>query len=137
MTWPFSLPTWLPWWVPIAVLVPVLLYAVLLLAMPFSVFGLKGRLDQLQDQLDEIQDELRRLASRPPEVARYAGNEPPPHLARGSPPPRMPREDEPVAQDRPPPAPETPLRAQPLAPRYRTPEDTPRRVEPRLDWPRQ
>ena len=67
MTWPFTLPTWLPWWVPIAVLVPGTLYALLFLLMPFSVFGLKGRIDTLEARLDEIQGEIRALILRLPE----------------------------------------------------------------------
>ncbi len=46
MTLPFTLPDWLPWWVPLLLLVPALLYAMLLLAMPFNVFGVKGRLER-------------------------------------------------------------------------------------------
>lgn len=85
MTLPFPLPDWLPWWVPLAVLLPVLLYALLFLAMPFSVFGVKGRLEQLEAQLDEIQGELRSLRARPPETTDdpggYAGRAPAPGRA--------------------------------------------------------
>lgn len=89
MTLPFPLPDWLPWWVPLAVLLPVLLYALLFLAMPFSVFGVKGRLEQLEAQLDEIQGELRRLGTRPPEAPNtYAGVDAPPAFGRGGQPPR-------------------------------------------------
>ena len=133
MTWPFHLPDWLPWWVPLAALVPVLLYVVLFLAMPFSVFGLKGRLDQLEQRLDEIQGEIRRLGSRPSETIRYAGSEAPPQFGRGTVPGRAPRRDEPLVEDRVPLAPDTPtLRAEPLAPPRRRPpeDDAPRRVEP-------
>jgi hypothetical protein len=70
MTLPFSLPAWLPWWVPLVLLVPALLYALLLLAMPFNVFGVKGRLDVLEARLDEIQGEIRSLTLRLPEPLR-------------------------------------------------------------------
>jgi hypothetical protein len=66
MTIPFEFPPWVPWWVPVAILVPVLLYALVFLAMPFSVIGLKSRLDGLEARLDEIQGEIRSLALRLP-----------------------------------------------------------------------
>ena len=72
MTLPFTLPDWLPWWVPIVLLVPALLYALAFLFMPFSVIGVKGRLDVIEARLDEIQGEIRHLALRLPEVGRGA-----------------------------------------------------------------
>ncbi len=65
-----TFPDWLPWWVPIVVLVPVLLYLLVFLAMPLSVFGVKGRLEILEARLDEIQGEIRMLALRLPEPGR-------------------------------------------------------------------
>jgi len=76
MTLPFAFPDWLPWWIPIAVLLPLLLYALAFLAMPFSVLGLKGRLESVEARLDEIQGEIRSLALRLPE-ARRGGYEAP------------------------------------------------------------
>ena len=70
MTLPFALPPWLPWWVPIAVLVVALLYLLAFLMMPFSVIGLKGRLEMIDARLDEIQGEIRNLALRLPEPIR-------------------------------------------------------------------
>jgi hypothetical protein len=70
MTLPFTLPDWVPWWVPIVLLVPALLYALLLLAMPFNVFGVKARLEAVEARLDEIQHEIRSLALRLPEPLR-------------------------------------------------------------------
>jgi hypothetical protein len=67
MNLPFSFPPWVPWWVPLAVLVPALLYGLVFLAMPFSVFGVKTRLDILEARLDEIQGEIRSLVLRLPE----------------------------------------------------------------------
>ncbi len=64
MTMPFTLPAWLPWWVPILVLVPAILYGLLFLVMPFSVIGLKGRLDGIEARLDEVQHEIRTLSLR-------------------------------------------------------------------------
>jgi hypothetical protein len=72
MTLPFTLPDWLPWWVPIVLLVPALLYALAFLFMPFSVIGVKSRLDVIEARLDEIQGEIRHLALRLPEVSHVA-----------------------------------------------------------------
>ena len=83
MTSPFPLPDWLPWWVTIAVLVPALLYLLVFLLMPFSVFGLKGRLNSIEARLDELQGEIRTLVLRMPE-SRGRGMEwtdPPPPIA--------------------------------------------------------
>ena len=70
MTLPFLLPDWLPWWVPIVLLVPALLYALAFLFMPFSVIGVKSRLEVIEARLDEIQGEIRHLALRLPETGR-------------------------------------------------------------------
>jgi hypothetical protein len=64
MTLPFTLPDWLPWWVPLLLLVPALLYTLAFLFMPFSVIGVKSRLDVIEARLDEIQGEIRSLALR-------------------------------------------------------------------------
>src|ERR1700754_3069839 len=72
MTLPFTLPDWLPWWVPIVLLVPALLYALAFLFMPFSVIGLKSRLEVLEARLDEIQGEIRHRPRRRPERSRAA-----------------------------------------------------------------
>jgi hypothetical protein len=104
-----QLPADMPWWATLAIVVPGAIYALLLLAMPFSVFGLKSRLDQIEAQLDDIQHELRALAGRmqpapPPAAARRAN--PDADLPRLRAP-----EPEPMPIQRP-------------------------RAEPRLDWPR-
>ena len=70
MTLPFALPDWMPWWVPIVLLVPALLYALAFLFMPFSVIGVKSRLEVIEARLDEIQGEIRHLSLRLPEVSR-------------------------------------------------------------------
>src|SRR5689334_19846138 len=61
-----NLPDWLPWWVPLALLVPALLWALSFLFMPFSVFGVKSRLELIEARLDEIQNEMRHMALRLP-----------------------------------------------------------------------
>lgn len=62
----FSLPDWVPWWVPMVLLVPTLLYALAFLFMPFSVLGVKTRLEVIEARLDEIQQEIRHVALRLP-----------------------------------------------------------------------
>ncbi len=67
MTLPDLLPSWAPWWAQLAIVVLALLFGLLFLLMPFSLFGLKGRLDVIEARLDEIQGEIRSLALRLPE----------------------------------------------------------------------
>lgn len=66
MNIPFAFPDWVPWWVPMVLLVPALLYALAFLFMPFSVLGVKTRLEVIEGRLDEIQQEIRHLALRLP-----------------------------------------------------------------------
>src|SRR4051794_22744893 len=66
MSLPFALPDWVPWWVPLVLLLPALLYTLAFLFMPFSVIGVKARLEVVEARLDEIQHEIRRLALRLP-----------------------------------------------------------------------
>ena len=121
MTLPFSLPDWLPWWVPIMVLVPALLYLLVFLLMPFSVIGLKGRLEAVEARLDEIQGEIRALVLRMPEL-RGRGldwNEPLPPI-----PPARPDDDRLVRPPIPPAPVQVPRRA-PVEPSYRAPPEPP------------
>ncbi len=67
MTSPLPLPDWVPWWVHLAVLLALLFVAVMFALMPFSVFGVKSRLEAIEIRLDEIQAEIRSLALRLPE----------------------------------------------------------------------
>jgi hypothetical protein len=66
MNMPFAFPDWVPWWVPFVLLVPALLYGLAFLFMPFSVLGVKTRLEVIEARLDEIQQEIRHLALRLP-----------------------------------------------------------------------
>ena len=68
MTSPLPLPDWVPWWVHVVLLLAGLLFAALFLLMPFSVFGVKARLEGVEARLDEIQGELRSLSLRLPEA---------------------------------------------------------------------
>lgn len=64
------LPDWVPAWVQLALLILGILFALAFLMMPFSVFGVKARLEALELRLDEIQGEIRSLALRLPEADR-------------------------------------------------------------------
>ena len=54
----------LPEWSGLAALCVLLLLAGCLLLMPFSVFGVKGRLDAIEAQLDEMRAEMRAMLAR-------------------------------------------------------------------------
>ena len=137
MTMPFDLPLWLPWWVPLVLLVPTLLWGLAFLLVPFSVIGVKSRLDGLEARLDEIQAEIRTLALRLPESVQsvdfdelYTAPEPieprrPPVMTR---PPIPPAAHE-LDPDEPPGSP-------PRNTRRNEPPRREGRMEPRLDWPR-
>jgi hypothetical protein len=120
-----QLPGGLPWWGTLAILVPVALYGLLFLAMPFSVFGTKSRLEQIDARLDEIQEEIRGLALRLPEPSQQTPVFPPVSAGVSS-----------AAYASLPEPPEKPAKQQPeLRVRKAMPERG-ERSEPRLDWPR-
>jgi hypothetical protein len=145
MSLPFDVPVWMPWWVPLVLLVPTLLWILAFLLVPFSVIGLKSRMDGLEARLDEIHAEIRTLSLRLPEAGQAVDFD---ELYTAPEPVEPPRRPSP-AMTRPPipPAPheleaeeprETSAPAKPPAP-TRRPEGAPRRdgrMEPRLDWPR-
>jgi hypothetical protein len=130
---PFTLPDWLPTWAFLLLALPVLLYLLVFLVMPFSVFGVKSRLESLERQLDDIQDELRHIANRnlgrparpldddPYEIPNFSRMK----STRAAEPPPQPSY-KPI-----PPAPLTPLASPRDTPRL--PQRPPRRTEPRLD----
>ena len=62
----FNLPEGLPWWVPLILLLPASLWALSFLFMPFSVFGVKSRLDVIEARLEELHNEIRHLTLRLP-----------------------------------------------------------------------
>ncbi len=64
MNLPFSLPDWLPAWAFLLLAIPALLFLLAFLLMPFSVFGVKARLETIESQLDSVQEELRNLNLR-------------------------------------------------------------------------
>ena len=61
---PFALPDWMPGWMFLLLAVPVLLYVLAFLLMPFSVFGVKARIEALEAQIDSLHDELRMMSMR-------------------------------------------------------------------------
>ena len=157
MSAPFVLPAWLPGWLGLVIALVVGLWVLALLAMPFAVFGVKSRLDAIEEQLDAVQDELRSLSIRLPEPLRGVVVEEAPYdpLPRTAAPPyrRRAPQAEPQGWDDPrvPPIPPAPPAspAQASEPRERLGRDplgrpragsapprgaTPgRRIEPRLD----
>ena len=64
-----TLPDWLPSWAVGLIVAIGALYLLVLLAMPFSVFGLKGRLDEIEARLDDISGDIQAILRRLP-VAR-------------------------------------------------------------------
>ncbi|MFH5924846.1 hypothetical protein [Roseomonas xinghualingensis] len=122
----------LPEWSGLVVLLLGLLFIGAFLMMPFSVFGLKSRLDAIEAQLDDLQQEIRSLALRLPEpvvrrrpVATDDGYEEPPAL--------LGRHEPPLREER------APRMTPPVPPPPVWPEggrDLGRRAEPRLGGPR-
>jgi hypothetical protein len=148
MTLPFALPDWVPWWLPLVLLLPALLYALAFLFMPFSVIGVKSRLEVIEARLDELQNEIRHLALRLPAASREADFEDiyaprpverrakEPQATRPPIPPAaydLPEDNlpEPDIDDRPPPS----AHARPLR-RGEPPPVRQARSEPRVNWPR-
>lgn len=142
MSMPYPFPDWVPWWVPMVLLVPTLLYALAFLFMPFSVLGVKSRLEAIEARLYDIQQELRYLQgdSPPPRQEMdfeevYAPVAPPkrqePQI-REQPPiqpdyaPDYTYDDGPIERPAPPP------HARPVR-RTEAPPPRPTRAEPRLD----
>jgi hypothetical protein len=143
MNLPYELPAWLPWWIPLVLLVPTLLWILAFLLVPFSVIGLKSRMDGLEARLDEIQADIRTVALRLPESGHpvefdelYTAPEPVQPTRRVpviSRPPIPPAAYQPQPEElrEPPPPGSVPRDARRTEPQRREP-----RTEPRLDWPR-
>jgi len=111
----------LPDWTGLVALLLLLLAGLAYLLMPFSVFGLKGRLDSLEAQLDEIQAEIRSLSLQMSGAPRRSS-------AAADDWVDLPRGSRPVEED--------PRVSPPVLPPAAWPE-SPRsgRAEPRVDWP--
>src|SRR5271156_6607932 len=79
MTSPIAFPDWMPPWAQLLLLIVGILLVLAFLLMPFSVFGVKSRLEGVEARLDEIQGEIRALALRlPGHPPRAAVGEAPP-----------------------------------------------------------
>jgi hypothetical protein len=126
---PFSFPDWMPWWLQLLVVVVGILLGLAFLFMPFSVFGVKSRLEAVEARLDEIQGEIRSLALRLPEPGRGAGFDEDGVVLRATAPIQPTRSQPPI----PPAAWETDGRES-LSP-TRTPARITPRAEPRLSRP--
>jgi hypothetical protein len=55
-------PASVPWWLVLVAIIPLGLYALMLLAMPFSVFGVKNRLEAIEARLDDLHADIRSIA---------------------------------------------------------------------------
>ena len=93
MTLPFDLPAWVPAWVQLLIVVAGVLIAGAYLLMPFSVFGLKARMEALDQRLEDLQSDVRELSHRLPdqEMRRPAALGPPAPSRRPGAPGRSPR----------------------------------------------
>ncbi len=146
MSIPLPLPDWLPGWALTVLVIVAVLYGLAFLFMPFSVIGVKTRLDAIEAELEALHTELRSLTLRLPETggrsaeafASYVAPEPltpRPSPVPAAAPPIPPREP-PLAR----PAPDPALRVGGVrGPAHRggeRDEPPPRRAEPRLEWPR-
>jgi hypothetical protein len=63
MNLPF-LPDWMPGWAVLALAVPALLWFLAFLLVPFSVIGLKARLESLEGLVEAMHEDLRVMAMR-------------------------------------------------------------------------
>jgi hypothetical protein len=115
----------LPSWVGFILLLAIVVSALSLLAMPYSVFGVKSRLESIETELADLRTEIRALVRQPPVAAAPA---------------RAPVEEDWVPPPRPAPRVAEELRlAPPVPPPPARPERParPARAEPRLDWPKE
>ncbi len=62
-----SIPDWVPWWAQLLLLVAGVMMTLAFVMMPFSVFGLKSRLEAIEARMEDIQGEIRALVLRLPE----------------------------------------------------------------------
>lgn len=116
----------LPDWLSFVLLLAGLGFALAFLLMPFAVFGLKSRLEAIEQRLADTDESLRALARQvaaAPPLSRAADVDDPPIAALARP---RPRPAEPVRSGMP------PVPPPPVMPQLQ-PEP---RAEPRIDWPR-
>jgi ABC-type sulfate transport system permease component len=70
MTSPIAFPDWVPPWAQLLVLIVGILVGLAFLLMPFSVFGVKSRLETIEARLDARARQDRLGADRPPRRVR-------------------------------------------------------------------
>lgn len=64
MTLPFTIPAWMPGWLFLALAIPALLWFLAFLMVPFNVFGVKARLETLENQLEDLNEQVRVMQLR-------------------------------------------------------------------------
>ena len=135
-----SLPDWAPGWLGPVLVILGALFALAFLLMPFTVFSLKSRLEQIELKLEDLHADLRAIVAPNQAGAtrsHYASPEPAQPQADRYPvhPPIPPAPARYQADRAPPPPARAPDRVAPAPPSpYR---DEPRpRAEPKLNWPR-
>lgn len=90
--------SYLPLWVQILILAVAAVYGFLLLCVPFAVFGVKGRLSELELHLEEMRSELRSISHK---IAQGDMSSAPPKPTEWSPPTRSMTSREAVAEQKP------------------------------------
>jgi hypothetical protein len=141
MNLPFTLPDWMPGWAFLLLALPALLWFLAFLLVPFSVFGVKARLEALEAQIDSMHEDLRVMAMRasgalPPAPRNLDSYDEVPNFgmlkkSRAGFPPQM---EEPAPEPRRAPIPQPIAPVMPVRERLApTPPPRPRRTEPRLD----
>jgi len=133
-----SLPDWAPGWLGPVLVILGALFALAFLLMPFTVFSLKSRLEQIELKLEDIHADLQALAAAEPSGivrSHYAWPDP---AQAPAPVERMPVHP-PIAPAPPRYQPDRPPSVRPPAGRVAAApnRDEPRpRSEPKLNWPR-
>lgn len=64
MSLPAAIPAWMPGWLFLALIIPALLWFLAFLMVPFSVFGVKARLEAMESELEELNEQIRVMQLR-------------------------------------------------------------------------
>lgn len=64
MNLPSAIPAWMPGWLFLALVIPAMLWFLAFLMVPFSVFGVKARLETLENELQELNEQIRVMQMR-------------------------------------------------------------------------